>query len=113
MILPIEQAKQLFYKRQLEDLHRTIAEDKNRKRIEKLNLKPNKQAVWQVAGANMADIIWKQDKARGRQAAPLQITSDGRADRWEHFEEKRCLSKGGLLGKEQNGENSDQIWFGT
>ena len=45
MILPIEQAKQLFYKRQLEDLHRTIAEDKNRKRIEKLNLKPNKQAV--------------------------------------------------------------------
>ncbi len=44
-ILPIEQAKQLFYKRQLEDLHRTIAEDKNRKRIEKLNLKPNKQAV--------------------------------------------------------------------
>lgn len=44
-ILPIEQAKQFFYKRQLEDLHRTIAEDKNRKRIEKLNLKPNKQAV--------------------------------------------------------------------
>lgn len=44
-ILPIEQAKQFFYKRQLEDLHRTIAEDKQRKRIEKLNLKPNKQAV--------------------------------------------------------------------
>lgn len=44
-ILPIEQAKQHFYKRQLEDLHRTIAEDKQRKRIEKLNLKPNKQAV--------------------------------------------------------------------
>ena len=45
MILPIEQAKQYFYKRQLENLDRTIAEDKQRKRIEKLNLKPNKQAV--------------------------------------------------------------------
>ncbi len=36
----------------------------------------------------MADIICKQDKARGRQAAPSQITSDGRADRLKHFEEK-------------------------
>ena len=44
-ILPIEQAKQYFYKRQLENLDRTIAEDKQRKRIEKLNLKCNKQAV--------------------------------------------------------------------
>ena len=44
-ILPIEQAKQYFYKRQLENFDRTIAEDKQRKRIEKLNLKPNKQAV--------------------------------------------------------------------
>lgn len=44
-ILPIEQAKQYFYKRQLENLDRAIAEDKQRKRIEKLNLKPNKQAV--------------------------------------------------------------------
>ena len=44
-ILPIEQAKQYFYKRQLENLERAIAEDKQRKRIEKLNLKPNKQAV--------------------------------------------------------------------
>ena len=44
-ILPIEQAKQYFYKRQLENLDLTIAEDKQRKRIEKLNLKPNKQAV--------------------------------------------------------------------
>lgn len=57
----------------------------------------------------MADIILKQDKARGRQAAPSRITSDGRADRWEHFEEKKCLLKGGLLGKEQNGENGDQV----
>lgn len=57
----------------------------------------------------MANIICKQDKARGRQAAPSRITSDGRADRLEHFEEKRCLSKGGLLGKEQNGKNGDQI----
>lgn len=44
-ILPIEQAKQYFYKRQLEDFDRAIAEDKHRKRIEKLNLKPDKQAV--------------------------------------------------------------------
>lgn len=44
-ILPIEQAKQYFYKRQLEDFDRAIAEDKQRKRLEKLNLKPNKQAV--------------------------------------------------------------------
>ncbi len=44
-ILPIEQAKDYFYKRQLENLDRTIAEDKQRKRFEKLNLKQNKQAV--------------------------------------------------------------------
>ena len=44
-ILPIEQAKQYFYKRQLENLDRAIVEDKQRKCIEKLNLKPNKQAV--------------------------------------------------------------------
>lgn len=44
-ILPIEQAKQYFYKRQLEDLDRAIAEDKHRKRLDKLNLKPDKQAV--------------------------------------------------------------------
>ncbi len=40
-ILPIEQAKQYFYKRQLEDFDRAVADDKRRKRIEKLN----KQAV--------------------------------------------------------------------
>ena len=44
-ILPIEQAKQHFYKWQLENLAQVIAEDKQRKRIEKLDLKPNKQAV--------------------------------------------------------------------
>jgi len=44
-ILPIEQAKQYFYKHQLENLDRTMAEDKQRKRIDKLSLKPNKQAV--------------------------------------------------------------------
>lgn len=44
-ILPIEHAKQYFYKRQLESLDQAIAEDSQRKRIEKLNLKPNKQAV--------------------------------------------------------------------
>ncbi len=44
-ILPIEQAKRYFYDRQLENLERTVAEDKQRKRIEKLNLEPNIQAV--------------------------------------------------------------------
>lgn len=44
-ILPIEHAKQYFYKRQIENPDRTITEDKQRKRIEKLNLKPDKQAV--------------------------------------------------------------------
>lgn len=44
-ILPIEQAKQYFYKCQLENLDRAITEDKHRKQLEKLNLKPNKQAV--------------------------------------------------------------------
>lgn len=44
-ILPIEQAKKYFYDRQLENIDRVIAEDKHRKRLERLNLKPNKQAV--------------------------------------------------------------------
>ena len=44
-ILPIEQAKQYFYKRQLENLDRIVAEEKKKKRIEKLCLKPNQQAV--------------------------------------------------------------------
>ncbi len=37
--------EQYFYKRQLENLDQAKAEDKRRKRIEKLNLKPDKQAV--------------------------------------------------------------------
>ena len=45
-ILPIEQAKQYFYKRQLENIDQAIAEDKRRKMIEALSTKPNKQAVW-------------------------------------------------------------------
>ncbi len=45
MIPPIEQAKQYFYKRQLENINRIIAENKQKKRIEKLCLKPNGQAV--------------------------------------------------------------------
>ena len=44
-ILPIEQAKQYFYKRQLENLDRIVAEEKKKKRIDKLGLKPDKQAV--------------------------------------------------------------------
>ena len=44
-ILPIEQAKKYFYDRQLENIDRVIAEDKHRKRLERLNLKSNKQAV--------------------------------------------------------------------
>lgn len=43
-ILPIEQAKKYFYDRQLENADRYIVEDKCRKRVEKLNLKPDKQA---------------------------------------------------------------------
>ncbi len=44
-ILPIEQAKNYFYDRQFENLEQTIAEEKQRKRLEKLNLEPNIQAV--------------------------------------------------------------------
>ena len=43
-ILPIEQAKQHFYNRQLKNIEQVIADRKQRKRIEKLNLKPNKEA---------------------------------------------------------------------
>ena len=44
-ILPIEQAKQYFYKRQLENVDRMVAENRQKKRIEKLHLKSNEQAV--------------------------------------------------------------------
>ncbi|MDE7362642.1 MAG: helix-turn-helix domain-containing protein [Oscillospiraceae bacterium] len=44
-ILPIEQAKKYFYDRQLENIDRAIAEDKQRQLLERLNLKPNEQAV--------------------------------------------------------------------
>ena len=44
-ILPIEQAKQYFYKHQLENIEQIIAENKCRKRIDKLNLKSDKQAI--------------------------------------------------------------------
>ncbi len=37
-ILPIEQAKQYFYKRQLENLGRVIADEKHKKKIEKLKI---------------------------------------------------------------------------
>ena len=43
-ILPIEQAKKYFYDRQLESADRIVAEGKRNKRIEKLRLKPDKQA---------------------------------------------------------------------
>ena len=43
-ILPIEQTKQYFYKRQLENIDQAIVEDKRRKKIEALTPKPNKQA---------------------------------------------------------------------
>ena len=49
-ILPIEQAKQYFHNRQLEIIDRVIANRKQRKRIEKLNLQSNKEAGWQVLG---------------------------------------------------------------
>ncbi len=44
-ILPIELAKQYFYNRQLENVDRIVAEDKQRKHLERLNFKPDKQAV--------------------------------------------------------------------
>ncbi len=44
-ILPIEQAKQYFYKQQLENIDQSIAEDKCKRKIERLNLNPNEQAV--------------------------------------------------------------------
>lgn len=44
-ILPIEQAKQYFYDRQFENINQQIAEEKQKKRIEKLCLKPDRQAV--------------------------------------------------------------------
>ncbi len=44
-ILPIEQAKQYFYKRQLENIDRMVAKNKQKKRIDKLGLKPDRQAV--------------------------------------------------------------------
>lgn len=44
-ILPIEQAKKYFYDRQLENADRIIAENKQKKRIEKLCLKSDKQAI--------------------------------------------------------------------
>lgn len=62
-----------------------------------------------VGGGKNGKYYLKAGQSEGSASRPSQITSDGRADRWEHFEEKRCLSKGGLLEKEQNGENSDQI----
>lgn len=43
-ILPIEQAKQHFYNRQLKNIDQVIADRKQRKLLEKLNLKPNKKA---------------------------------------------------------------------
>lgn len=44
-ILPIEKAKKYFHEQQLSNLDRTIAKDKLRKRLEKLNPKPDKRAV--------------------------------------------------------------------
>lgn len=43
-ILPIEQAKQHFYKRQLENIDQVIADRKQIKQIEKLKLQSNKEA---------------------------------------------------------------------
>jgi len=44
-ILPIERAKQYFYNCQFEKIDRQIAEEKQKKRIDKLGLIPDKQAV--------------------------------------------------------------------
>ena len=44
-ILPIEQAKKYFYDCQLENIDLMIAENRQKKRMEKLHLKPNEQTV--------------------------------------------------------------------
>lgn len=44
-ILPIEQIKQYFYKRQLENIDQAIAGDKRRKKIEAITPNPDEQAV--------------------------------------------------------------------
>ena len=43
-ILPIEQAKQYYYNQQLKNIDRAIADNKYRKRIEKLDLQSKKEA---------------------------------------------------------------------
>ena len=43
-ILPIEQAKQHYYNQQLKNMDRLIADNKYKKRIEKLSLQSNKEA---------------------------------------------------------------------
>ena len=40
-----------------------------------------RETALQVGRGRFVSMILMQDKARGRQAAPSQITSDGRADR--------------------------------
>ena len=37
--------------------------------------------------------------SRTKRGVPSRITSDGRADRLEHFEEKRMCKNGGILGR--------------
>ena len=44
----------------------------------------------------------KAGQSEGSASRPPRITSDGRADRWSILKKKRCLSKGGLLGKGKN-----------
>ena len=43
-ILPIEQAKQYFYNRQLKNIDQMIADKNHLERVKKLNLQPNKEA---------------------------------------------------------------------
>ena len=44
-ILPIEQAEQYFYKCQLENIDQVITKDKHKRKIERLDLKPNEQVI--------------------------------------------------------------------
>lgn len=44
-ILPIEQAKKHYYNQQMQKIEQVVVENKIKKRLEKLNLKPKEEAV--------------------------------------------------------------------
>lgn len=60
-------------------------------------------------GGKISRYYLKAGQSEGSASRPLADHIGRQSRPFGHFEEKRRLSKGGLLGKEQNGENSDQI----